>query len=210
MHLQEKERKKLARDLHDEFGQSLTAIHADAAALKVLANKEYPKIKPSVNAISDLSKYLMELVSGMLGRLKLGVLNELGLEEGLIDLIKTWQLRHPKIQLKYAVQLEGFTKPNEALAVATYRIIQECLTNISRHAKAKRVDILVEYESKTKSNRSILINVHDDGIGFSKTHRDGFGLLGIKERIHEMHGKIKIVSKPKLGTTFTVQLPIQK
>ena len=208
--LQETERKKLARDLHDEFGQSLTAIYADAAALKMLANKEYPKIKPSVNAISDLSKYLMELVSGMLGRLKLGVLNELGLEEGLIDLMKTWQLRHPKIKLQYDVQLKGLPTLSETISIATYRIIQECLTNISRHAKAKHVDILVEYQSKNKSNRLIYINIHDDGIGFSRSHRDGFGLLGIKERIHEMNGKINIVSKPKFGATLTMQLPIQK
>jgi two-component system sensor histidine kinase UhpB len=210
IHLQETERKKLARDLHDEFGQSLTAIHADAAALKILANKAYPKIKPSVYAISDLSKYLMDLVSSMLGRLKLGVLNELGLEAGLIDLMKTWQLRHPKIKLQHNIQLKDFSKANESINIATYRIVQECLTNISRHAKAKHVKILIQFQVKNKSNRWIHISIQDDGIGFSKSHRDGFGLLGIKERIHEIDGKIDIVSKSKLGTTLTIQLPIPK
>jgi two-component system sensor histidine kinase UhpB len=210
INLQEAERKKLARDLHDEFGQSLTAIHADAAALKVLANKDYPKIKPSADAISELSKYLMELVSGMLGRLKLGVLNDLGLEEGLFDLIQTWQLRHPKIKLHHDIQLKALPKLNERITVSTYRIIQECLTNISRHAKAKHVDIQVKYQVKNKSNRFIDINIHDDGIGFSKSHHDGFGLLGIKERIHEIQGKINIVSNSKLGTTFTIELPLKK
>ena len=209
INFQESERKKLARDLHDEFGQSLTAIHADAAALKILANKEYPKIKPSVYAISDLSKYLMELVSSMLGRLKLGVLNELGLEEGLIDLMKTWQLRHPKIKLQHDIQLKNLPKLNEMITVATYRIIQECLTNISRHAKAKRVDIKVKYQIKNKSNRFIDINIHDDGIGLSKSHRDGFGLLGMKERINEIHGKFNIKSDSKLGTNLTIQLPLK-
>ena len=207
--LQETERRKLARDLHDEFGQSLTAIHADATALKTLANKEYPKIKPSVYAISDLSKYLMELVSSMLGRLKLGVLNELGLEEGLIDLMKTWQLRHPKIKLQHNIQLKNLPKLNEMITVATYRIIQECLTNISRHAKAKRVNISILYQVKHKSNRFIYMTIHDDGVGFPKSHRDGFGLLGIKERIYEIKGNIQILSKPKFGTTLTIQLPIQ-
>ena len=152
----------------------------------------------------------MELVSGMLGRLKLGVLNELGLEEGLIDLIKTWQLRHPRIKLQYDLKLKSLPKLNETVSVATYRIIQECLTNISRHAKAKQVNILIHYQVKNKSNRFIEISIDDDGIGFSKSHRDGFGLLGIKERIYEMHGKINIVSKPKLGTRLTIQLPLQK
>lgn len=210
INLQETERKKLARDLHDEFGQSLTAIHADAAALKILANKEYPKIKPSVDAISHLSKYLMELVSGMLGRLKLGVLSELGLEEGLVDLIKTWQLRHPKIKLQYDLHLRSLPKVSETISVSTYRIVQECLTNISRHARAKHVAIQIKYEAKNKLNRFIDINIQDDGVGFSKPHRDGFGLLGIKERIYEIHGKINIISKPKLGTALSIQLPLQK
>jgi len=145
-----------------------------------------------------------------LGRLKLGVLNELGLEEGLIDLIKTWQLRHPRIKLQYDLKLKSLPKLNETVSVATYRIIQECLTNISRHAKAKQVNILIHYQVKNKSNRFIDISIDDDGIGFSKSHRDGFGLLGIKERIYEMHGKINIVSKPKLGARLTIQLPLQK
>ena len=210
INLQETERKKLARDLHDEFGQSLTAIHADAAVLKILANKDYPKIKPSVDAISHLSKYLMELVSGMLGRLKLGVLSELGLEEGLVDLIKTWQLRHPKIKLQYDLHLRSLPKVSETISVSTYRIVQECLTNISRHARAKHVAIQIKYEAKNKLNRFIDINIQDDGVGFSKPHRDGFGLLGIKERIYEIHGKINIISKPKLGTALSIQLPLQK
>ena len=210
INLQETERKKLARDLHDEFGQSLTAIHADAAALKMLANKEYPKIKPSVDAISHLSKYLMELVSGMLGRLKLAVLSELGLEEGLVDLIKTWQLRHPKIKLQYDLHLRSLPKVSETISVSTYRIVQECLTNISRHARAKHVAIQIKYEAKNKLNRFIDINIQDDGVGFSKPHRDGFGLLGIKERIYEIHGKINIISKPKLGAALSIQLPLQK
>ena len=132
------------------------------------------------------------------------------LEEGLIDLIKTWQLRHPRIKLQYDLKLKSLPKLNETVSVATYRIIQECLTNISRHAKAKQVNILIHYQVKNKSNRFIDISIDDDGIGFSKSHRDGFGLLGIKERIYEMHGKINIVSKPKLGTRLTIQLPLQK
>jgi two-component system sensor histidine kinase UhpB len=106
--------------------------------------------------------------------------------------------------------LKSLPKLTENISVTTYRILQECLTNISRHAKAKYVDIHVEYQSKNKSNRLIYISIHDDGIGFSKSHRDGFGLLGIKERIHEINGKINIVSKPKLGTKLTIQLPLKK
>jgi two-component system sensor histidine kinase UhpB len=198
----------LARDLHDEFGQSLTAIHTDAAVLKALANKDYPKIKPSVNAISDLSKHLMNLVGGMLNRLKLGVLNELGLEEGLKDLLNTWQLRHPKINLHYQINLKALPKINETVSVTSYRIIQECLTNISRHAKAKNVEIRVTCIKKNRSSTMIDIEVIDDGVGFNKSHRDGFGLTGMRERINAINGKINIVSEINHGVKFNIQLPI--
>jgi two-component system sensor histidine kinase UhpB len=208
--IQEKERKSLARDLHDEFGQSLTAIHADAAVLKGLANKDYPKIKPSVNAISDLSKHLMNLVGGMLSRLKLGVLQELGLEEGLKDLLNTWQLRHPKIKLYFQVNLKALPKINETISITSYRIIQECLTNISRHAKAKHVAIEIQVLKKNLSSKMIDIHVKDDGIGLSKSHRDGFGLSGMRERIHEVSGNIKIMSEVNQGVSLHIQLPLKK
>ena len=146
--LQESERKKLARDLHDEFGQSLTAIHADAAALKVLAQKEYPKIKPSVNAISDISKYLMELVSGMLGRLKLGVLDDLGLEEAFKEYIGAWVLRNISIDVQYKIHIPQSFKINELNSVASYRLLQEALTNIQRHAHASNVNITIHLNIK--------------------------------------------------------------
>ncbi len=208
--VQEEEKKSLARDLHDEFGQSLTAIHADAAVLKNLAIKEFPKIKPSAHAISDLSKHLMNLVGGMLNQLKLGVLNELGLEEGLIDLIRSWKLRHPKIRLDYQVDLKGLPRITETLSITTYRIIQECLTNISRHAKAKHVDIKIQFFKKNVSSKMIDIHVEDDGVGFKKSHRDGFGLSGMRERIHEVNGSIKIKSEVHQGVSLDIQLPLKR
>jgi two-component system sensor histidine kinase UhpB len=208
--IQEEERKSLARDLHDEFGQSLTAIHADASVLKALANKDYPKIKPSVNAISDLSKHLMNLVGGMLSSLKLGVLHELGLEEALKDLLNTWQLRHPKVNLHYQVYLKTLPKISETISVTSYRIIQECLTNISRHAKAKNVDIHVDYIKKKKSSAFIDITVIDDGVGLSKSHQDGFGLSGMRERINEIRGKINITRDTNCGVKLNIQLPITR
>ena len=205
---------KRAQDLGKEkksleaIVESLTAIHADAAVLKALANKEYPKIKPSVNAISDLSKHLMNLVGDMLNSLKLGVLHELGLEEALKDLLNTWQLRYPKINLHYQINLKALPRINETISITSYRIIQECLTNITRHAKAKNVDIHINYIKKNKSIAMINIEVIDDGVGFNKSHRDGFGLSGMRERIYEIDGKINITSNINQGVQFNIQLPV--
>ena len=152
----------------------------------------------------------MNLVGGMLNRLKLGVLNELGLEEGVIDLIDTWKLRHPKMNLQYQINLKGLPKTNEIISITTYRIIQECLTNISRHAKAKHVEIEIQMIKKNGASKMIDIHVKDDGIGLSKSHRDGFGLSGMRERIHEVNGNIKIVSEMNQGVSLHIQLPLKR
>jgi two-component system sensor histidine kinase UhpB len=146
----------------------------------------------------------------MLSRLKLGVLHELGLEEALKDLLNTWQLRHPKVNLHYQINLKALPKINEAISVTSYRIIQECLTNISRHAKAKNVDILIDYIKKNTFSALIDITVIDDGVGLSKSHQDGFGLSGMRERINEIRGKINITSESNRGVHLNIQLPITR
>ncbi len=206
--LQESERKKLARDLHDEFGQSLTAIHADAAALKVLAQKEYPKIKPSVNAISDISKYLMELVSSMLGRLKLGVLDDLGLEEAFKEYIGAWVLRNKSIDVEYKIHIPQSFKINESISVASYRLLQEALTNIQRHAHASKVNITIHLKKLSDRKHSIDMVIKDNGRGFKVRHEDGFGLTGMKERIRLVKGNIVIKSTPRKGVILHVKLPL--
>ena len=152
----------------------------------------------------------MNLVGGMLSSLKLGVLHELGLEEALKDLFNTWQLRHPKVNLNYEVNLKTLPKISETISITSYRIIQECLTNITRHAKAKNVEIHINYIKKNKSIAMIDIEVIDDGVGFNKSHRDGFGLSGMRERINEIDGKINITSNINQGVQFNIQLPITR
>ena len=106
--------------------------------------------------------------------------------------------------------LKALPKINETISITSYRIIQECLTNITRHAKAKNVDIHINYIKKNKSIAVIDIKVNDDGVGLSKTHRDGFGLSGMRERINEIHGKINIVSNINRGVKLNIQLPITR
>jgi two-component system sensor histidine kinase UhpB len=142
--------------------------------------------------------------------LKLGVLHELGLEEALKDLLNTWQLRYPKINLNYQINLKAVPKINETISITGYRIIQECLTNIARHARAKNVEIHINYIKKNKSMAMIDIELIDDGVGFNKSHRDGFGLSGMRERINEIKGQINITSDIKQGVQFNIQLPIQR
>ena len=207
INLQETERKNLARDLHDEFGQSLTAIHADSTVVLKLAQTKYPELKASALAITQLSKHLMEMVSGLLQRLRPGALDELGLVDALQELVAMWQVRNERITCKLSIDGELPTHLNEALRVTVYRLVQECLTNVARHAEATKVNIkLVNNHEKG----TLSISVFDNGKGFAVEDLTGFGLLGMRERVEGLGGALAISSKVsgKLGTTIEAWLPM--
>ena len=189
INLQELERKSLARDLHDEFAQSLTAINADASVVLHLANTKYSELKPSASAIADISKYLMEMVSGMLQRLRPGALDELGLEAALQELVSTWQARNNHCACQLQIEAALPSNINESISVTVYRLVQECLTNITRYAEATKVTVFVHLnENKT----ALDVSVSDNGRGFKAEHASGFGLLGMRERVVGLGGNLTI------------------
>jgi len=199
--LQEDERKNLARDLHDEIGQYLTAIHVDASA--ILNAKELDAVRESASAIDSVARQMMDIVRDMLQRLRPGVLDELGLDAALRDLIDTW--RHRNHHIKTNVNLSGpLEMLDETSSITVYRIVQECLTNISRHSDASRVNIKVE-----NANDQITLIVNDDGRGFgAETTVTGFGLAGMRERVEGLGGVFNLTSGPGLGVIVAVILPL--
>jgi two-component system sensor histidine kinase UhpB len=202
IYLQETERKNLARDLHDEFGQSLTAIHADSSVVLNLAKSKYPELKESAMAISQLSKHLMEMIGGLLQRLRPGALDELGLEDALEELVGIWQTRNEDCHCTLKIEGKLPNSMNEAQRVTVYRLAQECLTNVARHAKATAVSI-----NLTMDENQLIINVKDNGKGFEVADLIGFGLLGMRERVEGLGGVISISSN-KAGTEIIASLPI--
>jgi two-component system sensor histidine kinase UhpB len=204
--LQEEERKSLARDLHDEFGQCLTAIHTDATVVLRQAEAKYPEIKDSAAAISQLSRHLMDLVSGLLQRLRPGILDELGLEAALHDLVDTWQSRNEGT----AITLSSHGIPpaiEEAAEVTAYRLVQECLTNITRHADARTATIAIEREARN-GVIGLHIRVDDDGKGFDPTHTEGMGLPGMRERVEGLGGELMVESGLGQGTEIRAWIPV--
>lgn len=209
MTLQEQERKSLARDLHDEFGQCLTAIHTDASVILKTSEKKYPELRQSALAITQLSKHLIELVSGLLEKLRPGILDALGLEAAIQDTVETWQNRHPNI--KMLLSLAGLNEPlPEKHNIALYRLLQECLTNITRHARAKNVMIKID-PMRHLGSAGLQIKIKDDGIGFNTKKPDGFGLPGMRERVEGLGGTLKIQSSTtgSTGTEITAWIPIK-
>ncbi|NCA27623.1 MAG: HAMP domain-containing protein, partial [Methylophilaceae bacterium] len=169
--LQEEERKALARDLHDEFGQCLTAINTDANVVLKASDKKYPELKESAVAIAQLSKHLIDMVSGLLQQLRPGILDELGLKPALLDLVDTWKSRHKNIHCE--IKISGIDhNPEETVSVAIYRLVQESLTNVARHANASQVEVEI-YALTAQSKSGLQIHVRDNGSGFDASHTTG-------------------------------------
>jgi two-component system sensor histidine kinase UhpB len=211
--LQEEERKSLARDLHDEFGQSLTAINADAAVVLQLAEKKYPEILDSAQAMAKLSRHLMDLVSGLMQRLRPGILDELGLASALQDLVDTWRSRNETISCKLTIDDSIYKdqdkEMNEVIQITIYRLVQECLTNISRHAHATQVEIMLNRKPKNGQHPMLHISVSDNGQGFNEAAVDGFGLHGMRERVEGLGGEFTLVSRLSKGTDISARIPLQ-
>lgn len=206
INLQEEERKKLARDLHDEFGQCLTAINTDATVILRASENKYPELKQSALAISELSKHLMELVRGLLHTLRPSVLDELGLQSALEDLITPWKKRHEHVALENYLDIDEQIL-NDQINIAVYRLLQEALTNISRHARASKVSITVKTVSKAAKGKSIYIQIEDNGVGLDPSQSLGLGLPGMKERIIGLDGEINFISNN--GTNIEAWIPIK-
>lgn len=198
--LQEDERKILARDLHDEIGQYLTAINIDAMA--IIKSRKITDARVSAQAIAGITQQLMDMVHHLLQRLRPGLLDELGLASALQDLVYTWRQRNRAITTSVRIQ-DDLGEIDETTAIAAYRIVQECLTNISRHAHARRVTLGV-----SRQGEKLLLQVEDDGRGFdTAVMTEGYGLAGMKERVQGLRGKFDLESGLGEGTRLTMEIP---
>ena len=209
MTLQEAERKSLARDLHDEFGQCLSAINTDANVILKSAEKKYPELQASAVAITQLSQHLIGIVSGLLQRLRPGVLDELGLLVALQDLVDNWRNRHENIQCTLNINnADSIANLNDTESLVIYRLVQESLTNIARHANATKAEVSVYAELKNKQY-GISIKIQDDGRGFSANNNDGLGLAGMRERVESLKGDFYLETKLGYGSTISAWLPLR-
>lgn len=202
--LQEDERKNLARDLHDEIGQYLTAVHVDASA--ILNAKSIEGAQESAKAISMVARQMMDIVHDMLQRLRPSGLDTFGLTIAVTDLVNTWQQRNRQVgvHLDIAPGLDAIQ--DETTRITVYRIVQECLTNVTKHAHASQVDIQIGMESAMLS-----IDIEDNGCGFNTVQLpSGFGLAGMRERTEGLGGRCLLESTLAAGTRIRVELPLKE
>jgi len=207
MAVQEEERRYLARELHDELGQCITAIQADAVIIQELSGGCDRRLQASAGAIQGVSARIYEVVHSLMQRYRPGVLDDLGLSETLRDEVGAWQARQP--DTAYTLKISGDLEPlGESINICIYRVIQECLTNIAKHAMATAVTISIGI-LEDGAVRRLRLEVKDNGVGIDpQAPHTGFGLVGMRERMAALGGELKISATPGSGTRISVLLPL--
>ena len=206
--VQEDERKWFSCELHDEFGQWLTAVYAEAEAI-TNSKKIDIRIKESAQSIKNCVNNMHEVIHSLMYELRPVLLDTLGLPESLYDLNEKWCVHNPNISSK--IILDGdFKNIDSALGITIYRIIQEALNNISKYARATRVLIKLnrKVEVLTRDN-IILLSIEDNGKGFNQEKQSGgFGILGMRERANAVRGEFSLYSESGHGTQINAKFPI--
>ncbi len=209
LEIRDDERRTLARELHDEFGQNLSAILAFASTIETAAAKDQDRSSVAQDArmISQATLRIMACLRGTLNRLRHPLAAELGLEASLINLVDSWRSQtapQPTIRL----DLQGdLADVRGTIATTAYRVAQECLTNSLRHSAAREIALRVE--RRAGAENALLICVEDDGGGDAAqvARSAGFGLAGLRERVAAVGGSLSI-GRATHGLSVAATIPL--
>lgn len=204
--MQEHERAELARELHDELSQHLTAIRAFAAAIRRNGVSDRERIKTAAQAIEDCAGEIYAVSHRLMEGLHPNVLDAAGIVEAIAALLEAWGQQHPEISWRASLARD-LVCDAPPLRVAIYRIVQECLNNVSRHAQAHRLRVILSTRQSPAGEKLLLV-IRDDGVGMEvDAPRTGFGLIGMRERVLSLGGSLQIRSPHGGGTRVRVLLP---
>ena len=207
----EEERRSIARELHDELGQCVTAIKTIGTAISNRTQETAPDTHANALTIVSVASHIYDVVHGIIRQLRPTALDHLGLSETLRDTVSAWRERHPDIacDLRLEGAIEGM---GETINITVYRIVQECLTNVARHAVATRSDIDVARRNDPQRGDVVKVVVRDNGKGFAQQlEREAtrFGLIGMRERVQALDGEFRIDSSPGEGVTVIAVIPVK-
>jgi len=202
--VREEERIRIARELHDRFGQALTLLKMDLSWLKKQGVKESSQVLQKMNAMFEVIDEAMRNLHMVTSELRPGILDDFGLAAAI-----EWQIEEFRTRSGISCRLEtgGFEPPlPKELATALFRIFQETLTNILRHAQADEVAVRLE-----EVDGELTLQIRDNGRGITEAQINdpqSYGLLGMRERLHPWNGRVAFEGQPGAGTVVTVQLPM--
>ncbi len=204
--VREQERTNIAREIHDELAQSLTALKMDLAWLDNKLPRDQTPLVEKMHSMSELIDSIIQTVKRISAALRPGILDDLGLVAAIEWQAEEFQNR-TGIKCRFAVNPDDLTVDQDR-STALFRIFQETLTNIARHAGASlvSVDLLKEAES-------LMLRVIDNGTGITEEQihdSKSFGLIGMRERVHPWGGLVNIKGIPGQGTTVEVRIPLKK
>lgn len=200
---QEEERARIARELHDETAQYLTALSLNLATLHNSIPKR-PEVSELINRLQSLSRRMSQSIYRMVHDLRPAQLDDLGLVAALQYLADDER----RIGLKVSVQVEGTRQRLDPLAETVFfRVAQEALTNVARHSQSDCATIQMQF-----TPRLVSLCVRDEGVGFdygdNLSPPRGWGLAGMRERVESVGGELNVSSVPGLGTTVEISLPL--
>jgi len=211
----EDERRSLARELHDELGQYVTAIKSFAVGIanKAKSNSNtagMPEIASSAQVIVSAANEIYDGMHNIVRQLRPGSLDNLGLAETLKDVVSNYQAQYPdiKIKLHLSENLESgnLATLGETVSINLYRIVQESLNNAFKYAQATEINIGLTQSAAGE----LLLTIQDNGIGMDVESVDQtthFGLLGMRERTQALNGTFNIISEPTQGTVINITVP---
>jgi two-component system, NarL family, sensor histidine kinase UhpB len=199
----EEERRLIAHELHDELGQSVTAIRSLALAITNQSGVNDARTSEAARLIAEEAAGLYDAMHGLIPRLAPLLLDTLGLADTLENLVKDWRRRHPATELVLEHDLPADLGPS--LALTLYRIVQEGLINALRHAQASRVQIDLHSDAER-----VRVTITDDGVGLpADWSRPGhFGLRGLKERVASLGGELTVTNDQGRGVRLAAEIPL--
>ena len=202
--VREEERIRIAREIHDQLGQSLTILKMDLSWLKKQLDQDLPKVEGKMDAMADIIDDALQTLHAVTSELRPVILDDFGLAAAI-----EWQIEEFGNHTGIACRMEksGFEPdlPKDQ-ATSLFRIFQEILTNIMRHARADRVEVLL-----AERGGSLVIEVRDNGRGITESEINdskSFGLLGMRERLYPWNGRVDFQGRSGRGTVVTVHLPL--
>jgi two-component system, NarL family, sensor histidine kinase UhpB len=214
---QDDERRRTALELHDEVGPSLFGLKVNvnsiaSAAATVTPNATARKLKDRARDMLAIVEHLQAINRSMLNRLRPMALGHVPLRDVLAELVQNQARQHPQIAFSFSAE-KLMPSYGDSIDLTVYRCVQESLTNVVRHANAKRVDVALDQATGERPNgnsgASLQLIVRDDGCGMDASVPPGFGLRGMQERVEGLGGRYGVESAHGHGTCVRIEIPLQ-